>query len=30
VSSEVAGHYGRAGLVEGILAAAEAGKDIDS
>jgi ubiquinone/menaquinone biosynthesis C-methylase UbiE len=30
VSSEVAGHYGRAGLVEGILAAlAEAGKDID-
>ena len=31
MSSEVAGHYGRAGLVEGILAAlAEAGKDIDS
>ena len=31
MSSEVAGHYGRAGLVEGILAAlAEAGKDVDS
>jgi ubiquinone/menaquinone biosynthesis C-methylase UbiE len=31
VSSEVAGHYGRGGLVEGILAAlTEAGKDINS
>ncbi len=30
MSSEVAGHYGRNGLVEGILAAlAEAGKDVD-